>query len=174
MKVKKLMRYLLLIFLNVLIINAQDSMNLAFVSGVSKEATAILRVGNYHFECKNYGIMTLNELILRKELSSSCKKELGLYQKRHPLDVEFSARHLKIEQKYHYEIVGQECILYSSGQMSYSEILLKNGLAIMKPLFSDDIWRYRHKQAQSFARIEKKGVWENSIVNLCIAELYKN
>ena len=168
------MRYLFSIILYISTIHAQDSMNLAFLSALSKEATPILRIENSFFECTPYGILTLNELVLRKELSLSCKKELELYKRQHPHDLRFSYKHLKIEQKYHFDIIKNECILYSSGQVSYSEVLLKNGLAIMRPQFRDDIWRYRHKKAQDFAKIEKKGVWENNIVNICITELYKD
>ena len=152
---------------------AVDNYSLAFLSAINREGTPLLRSGNTLFECHSYGILSLNELMKREEISTSCREELLKYEKQNPLDLNYVFRHLRIEQKYHYEFIQNECILYSSGQVSFAEKLLQKGFAVMLPLFKDDIWFYRHSTAQKFAKIEKRGIWKNNLVSLCIAELYK-
>ena len=167
------MRSIVILLFIVSVLMADDKFNLAFIQGISKNGEAYLRVNNTIFECKTYGVLSLNELSNRKEFSSSCERELILYFKKHPQDLYFPYRHLHIEQKYHYEFIGKGCLLYSSGQVTYSEVLLKKGLAVMLPLFKHDIWKYRHQMLQDFAKQEKKGIWENNIISECIAELYE-
>ena len=74
---------------------------------------------------------------------------------------------------YHIEFKNQECILYALGEKTLSELLLENGLAVCKPIFRDEEFKYLFYKAQLKAKTNKYGMWKENFINDCIAELYK-
>ncbi len=133
----------------------------------------IFGIRNYTFRCKTYGIATLETLYHNSSLSSICQKSIERLYKKKPKLQEYAQRIFEYKQLYHIEIKGRECIVYMKGQISLSELLLRNGLAIIKPLFRDKEFDSYFISAQKKAKIEEKGLWSENIFNSCVSKLYK-
>ncbi len=129
--------------------------------------------GEYSFYCLPYGVLTIEDLYQNGSINMQCKKQLQLFYKQNPLDEYFASKLLKVEQKYHVDFREQRCIVYASGEKTLSELLLENGLAVVKPLFQDDEFLYSYNRAQLGARVAKKGVWNYSALVTCINALNK-
>lgn len=126
---------------------------------------------NTNFYCQAYGVVSLEEIFNSKERSDECKEAIQKIYIQDPSLKYFSARLLKKKQRYHVEFREQRCILYAKGQYTLSELLLKNGLALMKENFADKEFLYSFHKAQRTAQRQKKGIWSNSIVVECISSL---
>lgn len=124
--------------------------------------------GNTHFICKAYGIISLEELYHDENTNDVCKEKILRFYQKNPHMQYFSATLLDRKQLYHLEFRARRCILYAQGQMTLSELLLKNGLAIVKPMFVDKEFRYPYKKAQKNAKLNKKGIWADETLSECI------
>jgi len=76
-----------------------------------------------------------------------------------------------LEQRYHIGFKKTLCILYSNGQLTWSENLLKRGAAILKPRFNDEEFVHSFQQAEFSAKTKKDGLWASDIQKNCISEL---
>ena len=130
-------------------------------------------IGNYTFECRPYGILTLERLYSTAKPGSICRNDIDMFYKKNPKFKYYANRLLEYKQTYHVEIKDSECILYARGQVTLSELLLVEGLAVKKPMFKDEEFVSYFTLAQRKAKIDKKGLWGEKIFNNCIAELYK-
>ena len=72
---------------------------------------------------------------------------------------------------YHIEFKDKKCVVYAKGQMSLSEILLKEGLAVNEPRFKDEEFKYLFDKAQIRAKTLKKGLWSENLLKDCVSEL---
>ena len=129
-------------------------------------------IKEYSYRCQPYGVLTLEELVEKSGPQSRCRESVEKFYAVEPLSRHFAQRLLKREQLYHIEPKEKGCVLYAKGMRSYSELLLAEGLAVRKPLFNDEEWLYRFKQAQKKAKYEKKGLWNERIWIDCVASLY--
>ncbi|MBL0708405.1 MAG: thermonuclease family protein [Sulfurimonas sp.] len=127
---------------------------------------------NYTFECKVYGILTLETLYYRSKIGSICRKNIDAFYKKYPKKRYFADTTLKYKQLYHIENKKDGCIVYAKGQRSLSELLIEEGLAVKKPFFHDEEFRYYFTAVQRKAKMQKKGLWSVNIFNDCIAEQY--
>ncbi|WP_373035934.1 hypothetical protein [Sulfurimonas sp.] len=130
-------------------------------------------VGNYTFECKPYGILTLEKLYSAAKEGSSCQTAIDEFYTKKPKLKYYSDMILERKQRYHIEIKDTECIIYAKGQVTLSELLLNEGLAIKRPTLKDEEFDEYFTLAQRKAKIEKKGLWGEKIFSSCIEELYK-
>ena len=126
-----------------------------------------------HFTCRPYGVDTLEKLYLTSAENSECRDELKNFYKMNPELKYFSYSQLKVMQMYHLEFIEDGCILYAKGQKSLSELLLREGLAYIKPDFENDEFGAVFKKAQESAIINKRGVWQDNIVKVCTIQTYK-
>ena len=131
-------------------------------------------ISHHRFVCRPYGLVTLEELSHNTKLDSVCQKSIAEFYLKHPNLEQYAQQKLKIMQKYKIEFKERECIVYADGQMSYSELLLKHGLAVLKPVFLDREFQYVFKKAQENAKLLKIGIWREEIINNCMEGLYKN
>lgn len=152
------------------VLNAKEP-TLAILLNIINNNYQIFNIGNYHFTCKTYGVISIEELKFANEDNEVCQNSIKeLYKKN--IYLKYISQHLlNIRQMYHFEFKNDECLLYSNGQKTLSEILLEEGVAIMKPRFKDREFQYSFMKAQSRARYDKKGMWSENIPGKCLAEL---
>ncbi|MEA2099695.1 MAG: thermonuclease family protein [Campylobacterota bacterium] len=151
-------------------LNAKEP-TLAILLSVTSNNHQTFNIGNYHFNCKTYGVISIDELKFANENNLVCQESIkNLYKKNIHLKY-ISNKLLKLRQMYHFEFKNSECVLYSNGQKTLSEILLEEGVAIVKPRFKDREFQYSFKKAQSRAKNEKKGMWSENVPGKCLAEL---
>ena len=108
---------------------------LAMLLNVNSNELQKFGIGNYNFYCIPYGITTLESLLAKSENESSCKKSIEMFYKKHPNLKYYSLKLLKLKQEYHVDFKNTKCILYAKGQMTLSELLVKEGLALLNPSF---------------------------------------
>jgi len=146
---------------------------LAILSNITSNSTQEFSISGYRFRCLPYGVIALEELSYNTNLDSICQKDIQKFYLKNPILEQFAQKKLKYMQMYKIEFKESRCILYAQGQKSYSELLLENGLAVLKPIFLDDEFRYSFFKAQENAKLLKKGIWKNEIMHKCIESLYK-
>ena len=74
---------------------------------------------------------------------------------------------------YHIEFRESKCLIYAQGQKTLSEFLLEKGLAMNKPAFKDEEFRYSFEKAQANAKFLKLGMWNEPVEKECAKELSK-
>ncbi len=162
---------ILYIFLSISL-DAKEPLLAKYESTISS-GVQIFAFGNHRFKCKAYGILTLEDLYKNSKSASMCKNSILSFYNKNPKSRNMISEILKYDQLYHVEIKSSECIIYASGEVSLSEILLREGLAILKPFFKDKEFNWPFMSAQRKAKMERKGLWSENIFNNCIEGLYK-
>lgn len=146
---------------------------LAILKSVPSNDTQIFTLQKATFTCQPYGVVTLEELYARAGENSQCYEAIIKFYKKNAKLQYYSEDIFHTMQRYHVQMKENRCIIYASGQITLAELLLKNGLAILKPFFKDDEFRFVYRRAQQIAREEKRGMYKDAIVSKCITELYK-
>lgn len=132
------------------------------------------QTNNHRFYCQQYGIYDLDSFTQQKKVEPYCINGVKRIQKKYPLMQYFGQKHLKIYQNYHIVFFKESCQLFSDGPKSYAEVLVENGLAVVKPKFKNrDYYYYLLQKAQTRAKINKIGIWEVFGMNECVQSLYK-
>jgi len=145
----------------------------AILDNVVSNGVQEFHVGSYSFVCTPYGVLSVEKLYSNSKLSSKCQENIYNFYQKYPDLRYYTQNSLKVEQMYHLEFKNQECVLYAFGEKTLSELLLENGLAVVKPLFRDDEFNYPFHEAQMRAKMNKLGMWKENVVNSCIEEFYK-
>jgi len=125
---------------------------------------------NAYFSCEPFGIMTLEKIAEKGVNPTECKNAVENYYISHPHEKQYAKEHLHIQQSYHYEMIKEGCVLYGNGPESYSEMLLRQGLAVIDPAFDNAEWNMKLKRAMQGALNQKKGMHDTQIQKLCIKE----
>lgn len=125
---------------------------------------------NIRVPCEPIGVVTLEKMLLNTASPQECRSEIEQYYKAHPHDKQFAREHLYLQHSYHYEMIKEGCILYGHGAESYSEMLLRNGLAVIEPAFNNKEWNGRFQRAQKGAESLKSGLHDTLIRKFCIKE----
>lgn len=146
---------------------------LAILTSVSSNGTQRFTIGNNSFECKPYGVITLDTLYKAASVDSSCRKRVEAFYIKNPNSKFFSDALLKTMQMYHLEFKDKTCVLYANGQKTLSELLLAEGLAFTKPQFLDDEYKAIFYKAQMNAKLSNSGLWEENILKDCMVESFK-
>jgi len=161
----------IIIFLFTFVLNANEPI-LAKMVNVDSNEVQKLSIGNYTFYCRPYGVLSLAKLHSTPSLNQECKKKIQTYYKKNPHDRYYAQSLFKRGQWYHVEFKQKSCVIYAKGQYTYSELLLKKGLAARKPNFTDPEFKASFYKAQKIGRSEKKGIWKDAIVENCVSEIY--
>lgn len=146
---------------------------IAILESVISNSEQKFRLGKAHFICEAYGIITPQKLSKTEELSESCKKSLESFYLKNPYKKHFSLLHLYEMQSYRVEFKEQKCLLYARGKSTLSEILLREGLALLELNFADKEYKNLYTYAQKNAQIKKRGIWGDNLRRDCLAEIYK-
>jgi Fe-S cluster assembly iron-binding protein IscA len=160
------------LFLNPFLLLAKEN-TLAFLDEIISNNTQIFYIKNQKILCTPYGIVTLEKLYKNAKPNSTCRKKISEFYKTNPNLISFAQQNMKIKQKYHIILKQKKCIIYVGSQITFSEMLLQNGLALKEPNFKDIEFEDDFFKAQKSAKFEKKGLWSEKILKSCIIELYK-
>jgi len=144
--------------------------SIALLKSIDGNSKQTLLSKNTPVACEPFGIITLEEMMMNTSSKAECKNAVATFYKTHPHDELFAKEHLYIQQSYHYETIKEGCVLYANGGESYSEMLLRQGLALIDPAFENSEWNGRLKRAQKGAEIEKTGLHDTLIKEFCIKE----
>ena len=169
----KKIQILLFLILFTFVLDAKEPL-LGILTSVNSNQSQSFNISKYNLACQPYGVLTLERLYEVSHDNLVCKQMIRSIYAKNPELKYFAQRLLEVQQRYH--IVPKEkgeCILYAKGQMTLSELLLANGLALLKPLFDDAEFKDDFNMAQRKARLEKKGLWMEDILEICVAKLYK-
>jgi len=153
-------------------INAKEP-TLAILQNVNSASIQKFTIANSSFYCDAYAVIGVDKLAMNSSVDSTCKKSLGGFYKRNPQTKYYSQELLKVLQTYHVEFKEEKCIVFAQGEITLSELLLKEGLAVLEPNFKDDEYKAIFRNAQISAKMNRKGLWGESIMRDCIAEIYK-
>ena len=162
-----------LFFIVVLSILSAKEPTLAILQNINSTSLQKFSIANSNFYCEAYGVLSIDKLASNKSINPTCKKSISSFYQRHPQSKYFSQEVLKVLQMYHIEVKGDRCIVFAQGEVTLSEQLLREGLALLEPSFRDDEYEGLFKTAQLNAKVNKKGLWSESIVRDCITEIYK-
>lgn len=128
------------------------------------------KTSRYSFYCKPYAVLGIDDIPIQDK---ECYKSVIDYYKVYPNDFYKTYKFLKVEQMYHIDFREQQCIIYVKGQKTLSEILLENGLAVLKPHFMDREFEARFKKAERLAKENKRGIYSQDIkLKQCIYKLH--
>ena len=130
-------------------------------------AGLLFKSGQSRYLCKPFGVRTLEELAADRRTNSLCKKLFAEYAVRNPENMQFAATTLKRFQFYRIEPVKDRCILYAKGRVSYSEMLLHEGLAVIKRGEVRRELRRSFERAEAGARQKRRGFWKDSLAVEC-------
>ncbi len=144
---------------------------LAILRSVQSNEYQKFSIGMYEFICRPYGVLTLQQLHKKADTNSSCQKAIEVFFKKNPLDKYYAQNLLKQSQTYHVEFKDSMCVLYASGKMSMSELLLKKGLALNILDFEDKEFKHSFKNAQNYAKNKKVGLFKEKIQEKCLPYL---
>jgi nuclease-like protein len=139
---------------------------LGILKSVNSNTQQLFLISNNTFICESYGVLSLENLAEDSQLDSACRKKVKSFYKKNPKEKYFSALKLHTMQTYHLEFKKQECLLFASGEITLSELLLREGLAILQPLFKDKEYIALYSLAQENAKIEQKGLWREGVVKM--------
>ena len=170
-QMNKILLFLIIVSVFTTSVYTKES-TLAVLREVYSNGMQKFSVGSYDFLCRTYGVLTLDELYEKSVVGSVCQKSIREFYAKNPTTLSFTDSLLKQRQLYNIEFKDNRCILYANGQVVLSEILLRNGLAVLKPRFKDKEYRYLLNAAQNYAKKSEIGLFKNKITNKCISELY--
>ncbi len=155
---------LLLIFATTL----YGEMSVGILTSIDMNSKQTLLNRNTTIVCEAFGVIPLEKMVENGASPEECRKHIGEFYRTHPHKKVFAKEHLYIQQTYHYEKIGQGCILYANGAETLSEMLLENGLALIDPAFNNSEWNGRLKKAQTGAQSSKTGLHDTLIQKFCM------
>ncbi len=168
----KILKFFIFVVLLTQTLISQEPMMATLVSIESNDVQHF-KIANNKFECKPYGVLSIDELYNNAFFNSACKKSiLKFYKQRADLKY-YTYMKLYVMQLYRIKFKDDRCLISVSGEKSLSEFLLEEGLAVRKPLLKDKENEYFFYRSQLNAKMLQKGVWKENITRECIANIYK-
>ena len=146
---------------------------LGILKKINSNTKQIFSINNKLHLCTSYGIIGIEKLSQNSNLKTACKKSIVKFYKQNPLVKYYSQNRLHREQMYHLEFKKKECLLFASGEITLSELLLREGFAVLQPFFKDREFHGVYTLAQRNARLERKGLWKSELRRDCIAAIYE-
>lgn len=143
---------------------------IGLLTSIENNSKFHLIYNNAHFTCEPFGIITLEKMAENGVNPTECKNAVENYYRSYPHDKQFAKEHLYTQQSYHFEMMKEGCVLYGNGPESYSEMLLRNGLAVIDPAFDNAEWNTKLKRSQQGAQFQKTGMHDTQIRKFCIKE----
>jgi len=164
--------YKIIFFFLFSILYAQEP-TLAKLESIYSNEQQEFSIGNYHFFCRPYGVVTIDELYARKNVARTCKMKIKDFYVKNKEDLYYAQKIFDIGQLYHIEFRKGKCIVYAKGRNTYAELLLSEGLAVRVPHLKDRLFKGIFYKLQKEARYKQKGLWKEEIVKNCLGEIYK-
>lgn len=160
--------YALLFLFFGLSVSAQEIV--ALLKQVQNNHTLHMKYQQTSFVCKPYGVQNVSEIVLKTDINSSCRKYIEAFREENPKEKFFAISSLYVEQQYSVEGIEGECLLSLSSGHSYSEALLENGYARLKPgvQYKESELKERFERAAFRAQNRKVGIWSDSDLRSCL------
>lgn len=157
-----------LLFFILGIVPLHAEITIGLLTSIESNAKQTLLYQNRVVPCEPFGIVTLEKMVQNGASPQECKKAVETFYASHPYQRQFVREHLILQQSYHYETIPEGCVLYANGTETYSEMLLRNGLALVDPAFDQKEWNAKLKRAEAGAEKEREGLHETLIRKWCI------
>jgi hypothetical protein len=139
----------------------------AMLEQTPDNAALVFKSDQSRLICKPFGVRTLEEIAGDRRTNTLCKALFEGYAKRNPGSRQYAASTLKRFQFYRIEPVQERCILYAKGRVSYSEMLLHEGLAVIKRGEVKRELRRSFERAEAGARKNRRGIWKEALAVEC-------
>lgn len=165
---KKETRFAFCIVLLCFSISLKAEITLGLLKSIENNTVMTLLDNNHPVKCVPHGIKTLEVLIRDAPSPEVCQKSVDAFYDAHPHERLYAQEHLHLYQKYRYEKNDQGCILYANGPESYSEMLLKEGLAILDEKYNNREWNEKLKRALIRGQKKKERIHDSDILEKCI------
>ncbi len=162
---------ILLLIIPLFTLDAKEPTMLMLKGNISNALQEFQALPDYSFKCKPYGIITVDELLTSTKTSKECKAILKKFYLKHPNLYNLHYRYLHRKSFYHVQYEENSCIVYAKGELTYSEMLLKEGVALIHKNFKNEIFEARYQSAQKSAELRKKGIFKDSNTLQCL-EMY--
>lgn len=164
---------LLMKIIVLLILCLTSSFSTDFINSVLKSKKGdwlYFKGGGYKLVCKPYGVYTINNFLNDEKVAKECKKEL--IKIRPNIKRRYSkALHQKLhlELTYHIRSIDGKCVVYFNDNKTYAQLIVQNGLGIVKRGFKSKNNWYNHtlSEAQKYAKREKSGIWSTPFISTC-------
>lgn len=140
------------------------------LSAIESNAKQTLLYQNNSIGCTPLGIVPLEIMVKNGASPEECRKRIDEFFRTHPHEKVFAKEFLHLQQSYHFEMFSEGCILYANGLESFSELLLRRGLARIAPRFDNPEWNAKFKNAQNSAQRDRRGLYDTLILKYCIQE----
>lgn len=137
------------------------------MSSIENNSAMTLLDNNKPVKCEPHGIKTLEWMIRDAATPSECQKSVDAFYYTHPHERLYAQEHVHLHQTYHYE-KSEGCILYANGPESYSEMLLKEGLAVVDDKYNNSEWNEKLKRALLRGQKKKERIHDSDILQKCI------
>ena len=161
------------IFLFLISIVEAKEPQLAQLKSILSNEVQYFSIKNSRFYCRSYGVITIDQLYRRATFNQNCKEKITTFYRKNPQEYYYALQVFKENQFYHLEFQNAACIIYAKGKYTYSELLLRRGLAIVEPNFKDLEFKTSFIKAQTSAKEHKRGLWKDEIIKNCLLEVYK-
>jgi len=162
-------KILIIFFLILSSLSASEPM-IVMLEGVYNNKFQKFSYYNKTFFCKAYGVLSLEDVAMKNKDNQTCVDAIISLYRNNPNLKYYSLGILKNKQRYRVEMKSDgSCLLYARGKSTLSELLLENGLALLKPNFRDKELKYRFKKAQLRAKITDKAIWSQKIKMKCLS-----
>ncbi len=158
----------LIILLTCFSISLNAKIMLGILSSIDDNSAMTLLDNNIPIRCEPHGIKTLEWMIRDAATPAECQKSIEVFYYAHPHERLYAQEHLHIYQRYHYEKNDKGCILYANGPESYSEMLLKEGLATVDEQYDDREWNAKLKRALLRGQKKEESIHDTDILEKCI------
>lgn len=145
-------------------------MTVGIMNSIENNAKQTILHRNSTIVCEAFGVIPLEKMVENGASPQECRKHINEFYRAYPGKKVFSKEHLYLQQTYHYERITDGCILYANGAETLSEMLLREGIAVIDPAFNNAEWNGRLKKAQSGAQRNKAGLHDTLIQKFCIKE----
>ncbi len=167
---KKETFFLTLIGIGVIIMPLYGEISIGILSSIDNNAKLNLLYNSKPVECKPFGIIPLENMTSIAVNPQECSSRIASLYRSSPHDKAFAKEHLIISQSYHFEQIKEGCVLYANGLETYSEMLLRQGIAIVDPKFDNVEWNVRLRNAQKGSEMQQIGLHVTLIRKFCIKE----
>lgn len=123
---------------------------------------------NTSVQCKPFGVITLDQMSINSVTPKECQEKVENFYRSYPHERDFAKENLHFQQSYHFELLNKDCIMYANATESYSEMLLRYGLAIRNPRFDNAEWNGKLKRAEESSMRKNSGLHNTEIKKFCI------
>ncbi len=135
--------------------------------------TYLFRYRQDRIVCNVYGIIPIEAILRDTRLNRVCHEKLVQFFLKNPKMLYYAHYRLHERSFYHVELKEGKCLVFLDSPRSFSQELIKEGLALYDPFLHDKIYGFLFLQAEKIAKRLSRGVWQESQLKACLANYIK-